>query len=205
MGKIYEYRGIRGLVAAEVLNDDAEGMEFGAPFPIAGVSELGKTTETSSEPHYYDNVPAIVIDSVGADEVTMSTSAIPFSTLAKVTGQFYDEAKGMLVEGERESKYFALGYITKRTDGVEVFVWRLKGTFNIPDSTHATEDDGTDANGQELVFTGINTTHKFELTANGVTKKKTVKAVNIEQDVNPHEETTFFATVQTPETIVAAA
>lgn len=205
MEKIYEYRGIRGLVAAEVLNDDSDGMEFGAPFPIAGVSELGKTTETSSEPHYYDNVPAIVIDSVGADEVSMSTSAIPFSTLAKVTGQFYDEAKGMFVEGERESKYFALGYITKRTDGVEVFVWRLKGTFNIPDSTHATENDGTDANGQELVFTGINTTHKFDLTANGVTKSKTVKAVNIEQDVNPQDETTFFATVQTPETVKAAA
>lgn len=199
--KVVEYRGIRGLVAAEVLKDDAEGMEFGTPFAIAGVSELGKETEASSEPHYYDNVPAVVIDSVGADTVTMATSAIPFNVLADVTGQFYDTDLGMFVEGERESKYFAIGYITKRTDGVEVFVWRLKGTFNIPSSTHASEDDGTDANGQELVFTGINTQHKFALVKDGVTKMKTVKAINIEQDINPQEETTFFATVQTPETV----
>lgn len=203
--KYYEYRGIRGLVAAELIKDDADGMEFGTPFPIAGVNELGKNTETSSEPHYYDNVPAVVIDSVGADEVTMATSAIPLNTLADITGQFYDEELGMFVEGERDPKHYAIGYITKRTDGVEVFVWRLKGTFNIPSSTHKTEDDGTEANGQELVYTGINTQHKFELTKNGVTKKKTVKAVNIEQDVNPQDEETFFATVQTPSTVKKTA
>ena len=203
--KVFEYRGIRGLVAAEVIKDDLDGMEFGTPFEIAGVSELGKTTETSSEPHYYDNVAALVIDSVGADEVSMSTSAIPFSVLAKITGQFYDATRGLFVEGERKSKYFAIGYITKRTDGVEVFVWRLKGTFNIPDSTHNTEDNGTDANGQELVYTGIHTTHKFELTADGVTEKKTAKAVNLEQDINPQNETEFFATVHTPDDISAPA
>ena len=202
--KIYEYRGIRGLVAAEVIKDDTDGMEFGTPFPIAGVSELGKETEASSEAHYYDNVPAVVIDSVGADTVTMATSAIPFDTLANITGQFYDDELGMFVEGERDSKYFAIGYITKRTDGVEVFVWRLKGTFNIPSSTHNTENDSTDANGQELVFTGINTQHKFALVKDGVTKNKTVKAVNVEQDKNPQDETTFFATVQTPDTVKKA-
>lgn len=201
MDKVYEYRGIRGLVAARVIKDDADGMEFDTPIPVAGVSELGKETASSTEPHYYDNVPAVVIDSVGADTVTMALSAIPLPTVADLTGQFYDEELGMFVEGEKDSDYWAIGYITKRTDGVEVFVWRLKGTFNIPSSTHHTEDDGTDANGQELVYTGINTKCKFALVKNGVTKMRTVKAVNIEQDVNPQDETTFFATVQTPSTV----
>lgn len=204
MDKIREYRGIRGLLAAEVIKDDSTGMEFGTPFPIAGVNELSKETATSSEPHYYDNVPAVVIDSVGADTVSMALSAIPFNTLSKLTGQFYDATRGLFVEGERDPKEYAIGYITKRTDGTEVFVWRLKGTFNIPSSTHNSEDDGTDANGQELVYTGINTNHKFDLTADGVTKKRTVKAVNVEQDINPQDETTFFAEVQTPDTIKVA-
>ena len=199
--KVVEYRGIRGLVAAELLTDDLTGITHGTPFPIAGVNELGKETEASSEAHYYDNVPAVVIDSTGADAVTMATSAIPLETLANITGQFYDEERGLFIEGEREQKYFALGYITKRTDGTEVFVWRLKGTFNIPSDTHNSEDDGTDANGQELVFTGINTTHKFTLTKNGKAYKKTVKAVNVEQDKNPQDETVFFAEVQTPDTV----
>ena len=196
-----EYRGIRGLVAAEVLTDDADAFECGAPFEVAGVAELSRTTETSNESHYYDNVPAVVIDSTGADEVTITASAIPFEALAKLTGQTYDATKGMFVEGERQAKYFAIGYITEKTDGTEVFVWRLKGKFNIPDSTHATKDDGAEANGQELVFTGINTAHNFESLGN-----KTAKAVNVDTSVNTGvKEATFFAEVQTPDTVTAAA
>lgn len=199
MPKIDEWRGIRGLVAAEVTTDDSEKFECGTPFEVAGVAELSRTTETTSEPHYYDNVPAVVIDSTGSDEVTITASAIPFDSLAKLTGQTYNEAKGMFVEGERQAKYFAIGYITEKTDGTEVFVWRLKGKFNVPDSTHATKDDGADANGQEIVFTGINTNHKFTAISN-----KTAKAVNVDTSVNTGvTEAEFFEKVQTPDTITA--
>lgn len=196
--EIQEYRGIRGLVCAEVTTDSAESYECGTPFPLAGVAELARTTETTNESHYYDNNPAIVIESTGADEVTITASAIPFEALAKITGQTYDADKGMFVEGERQSKYFAIGYITEKTDGTEIFVWRLKGKFNIPDSTHATKDDGAEANGQEIVYTGINTTHKFIGIAN-----KTAKAVNVDTKINPVVEAEFFATVQTPDTVEA--
>lgn len=198
--EIQEYRGVRGLVAAEVITDTLEKFECDTPFAVAGVAELSRTTETSSETHYYDNVPAIVIDSTGADEVTVTGSAIPFDVLAKLTGQTYDASKGMFVEGERQAKYFAIGYITEKTDGTEVFVWRLKGKFNIPDSTHATKDDGAEANGQELTFTGINTTHKFTAIGN-----KTAKAVNVDTSVNKVAEAEFFGEVQTPDTVTAAA
>jgi phi13 family phage major tail protein len=199
MPKIEEYRGIRGLVAAEVVEDTTEKFECGTPFAVAGVAELSRTTETSSEAHYYDNVPAVVIDSTGSDEVTISASAIPFDVLAKLTGQLYDETLGMFVEGERESKYFAIGYITEKTDGTEVFVWREKGKFNIPDSTHASKNDGAEANGQELTYTGINTTHKF--TAIG---GKTARAINVDTSVNAVEESAFFSEVQTPDTVKAS-
>jgi phi13 family phage major tail protein len=142
-------------------------------------------------------VPAIVIDSTGSDEVTISGSAIPFDVLAKITGQYYDEATGMFVEGERQSKYFAIGYITEKTDGTEVFCWRLKGKFNIPSVTHATKTDGAEANGQELTFTGINTEHRFTAIGN-----KTAKAVNVDTSVNATvKEADFFAEVQTPDTV----
>lgn len=201
MPKIQEYRGIRGLVAAEVISDSAEKFECGTPFAIAGVAELTRTTESSSESHYYDNVPAVVIDSVGADEVSITASAIPFDVLAKITGYNYNEEKGMLVEGERESKYYAIGYITETTDGTEIFVWRLKGKFNIPDSTHATKDDGAEANGQQITYTGVNTNHKFTAIDN-----KTAKAVNVDTSVNTAvNETEFFETVQTPDTVSGVA
>lgn len=194
--KIVEYRGIEGLVYAEVTEDTTENFTTGTVKELAGVAELTRTTESSSEPHYYDNMPAIVIESTGSDEVTATVSAIPLDVLADITGQVYDAATNMFIEGARANKYYALGYKTKKTDGTEIYVWRLKGTFGIPESTHNTEDDGTDANGQEITYTGISTTHKFTKTNKGA------KAINVEAD-GKADVSTFFDTVQTPDSIKA--
>ena len=200
MPKIFEYRGVEGLVYAEVLADDKNEITFGAVKDLAGVAEIGKSTESSSEPHYYDNIPAVIITSTGADTVTINTSAIPQDVLAEITGQTYDDATDMFIEEERSQKYFAIGYKTKTTDGQEIFVWRMKGSFNIPDQTNATENSGTDANGQELVYTGINTIHKFAKTG------KTAKAVNVNTAKDKAAQIpTFFDSVQTPDTITPAA
>lgn len=195
--EIYEYRGVEGLVAAELIKDDSDAIEYGEVFDIAGVAEIGRTTENSSETHYYDNLPAIVIDSVGADTVTCSVSAIPLKVLAKLTGQHFDEETGAFIEGQRESKYFALGYKTKKTNGQEVVVWRYKGKFSIPDSSHSTETNGTEANGQEITYTGINTIHKFTKTG------KSAKALNVDVALGKANVESFFDTVTTPDTLVA--
>ncbi len=200
MDEILEYRGIEGVVIAEVTQDNDTGYVTGAVESLAGVAELSRTTDSSNEAHYYDNMPAVVVSSTAADEVTISASAIPFDVLAKITGQTYDSTKGAMIEGPRDVKYFALGYKTKKTNGDEVYVWRFKGTFNIPDSTHATENDGTDANGQEVVYTGIQTTHKF--TANN---NKGAKALNVDAGLNLADVSTFFDTVTTPDDLEAIA
>lgn len=197
MAEIFEYRGVEGLVYAEVTADDDESYTTGTVKQLAGVAEIGRTTETSSEPHYYDNVPAVVVSSTGSDEVTCTVSAIPLEVLAEITGQQYDSNLGVLIEGERETKYFALGYKAKKTNGKEVYVWRYKGQFSIPDSTHATEDDGTDANGQEITYTGISTTHKFTKTG------KRAKAMNVDLEADKADVSTFFDTVTTPDTLTA--
>lgn len=198
--EIVEYRGVEGLVAAEVLTDnDTDGYTTGEVFAVAGVAEISKTTDSSNEAHYYDNIPAVVVSNTAADEVTISASAIPFDVLATITGQVYDQTTGALIEGPRDVKYFALGYKTKKTNGDEVYVWRLKGNFNIPDQTNTTENDGTDANGQEIVFTGISTTHKFTKTGKGA------KAINVDLGKDLADVSTFFDEVTTPDTLKAKA
>ena len=97
---------------------------------------------------------------------------------------------------KRTPKYFAFGYITQKTDGTEVLVWRLKGSFSIPDQTSVTQDDGTDANGQELTYTGISSTYSFTATGSPA------KAVNVDTSVNlTMTKDAFLGTVQTPDTI----
>lgn len=194
--EIVEYRGVEGLVAAEVTNDDNNtGYVTGQVFAIAGVAEISKTTDSSNEAHYYDNIPAVVVSNTSSDTVTISVSAIPFDVLAMITGQNYDETTGALIEGPRDLKYFALGYKTKKTNGDEVFVWRYKGTFNIPDQTNSTENDSTDANGQELTYTGISTTHKFTKTRKGA------KALVVDTSKGLADMSDFFENVTTPDTL----
>lgn len=203
--EIFEYRGVSDLVYAEVTKDNndtaqGEGYVTGTVKPLAGVAEISKSTESSNEAHYYDNLPAVVISSTGSDEITISGSGIPLDVLADITGQYYDSATGMFVEKERTPKYFAIGYKTKTTSGDEMYVWRLKGTFNIPDQTSQTEDDGTDANGQEITFTGISTTHKFTKT------NAPAKAVTVNTGLDLiADKANFFTAVQTPDSITPKA
>lgn len=199
MPNIFEWRGVENLVAAEILKDDVDGIVYGSPFAIAGTASIGRTTENATETHYYDNIPAIVITSEGADTITCGVSGIPLDVLAKITGQTFDELTGALIEGERVQKYFALGYKTSKTDGTDVYVWRLKGSFAIPDSTHNTKNASAEANGQEVVFTGISTTYKFIKTG------KQAKAVNVDAGLGLADVSNFFASVQTPDTLTSVA
>lgn len=192
-----EWRGIRNVVIAKVTKDDADAYETGDVKRLAGIAKLNRTTENSSETKYYDDIPAMVTDSTGADTVTCEVSAIPEEILAEITGMDYLDDLGVLIEGERESSYFALGYETSKTNGDIMYVWRLKGKFSIPDSEHNTKTAGTESNGQSVVFTGINTTHVF------AKKGKTAKAVTVDVKKGLCDVSTFFDSVQTPDTLKA--
>lgn len=200
--EIVEYRGVEGLVYAEVLTDDNEstggGYTTGTVKPLAGVAEVSKTTESSSESHYYDNIPAVVIQAEGSDTLTFSVSAIPLEVLADLTSKQYDTTTGALIDNLGTPKYFAVGYQTKKTNGDVMYVWRYKGKFGIPDETNTTENDGTDANGQSLVYTGIATTHKF-------TKGGRAKGLVVDVAAGKADVEDFFATVTTPDTLTAAS
>lgn len=199
MSKVFEFRGVDNLCYAEVTKDDNEtngGYVTGEVKELAAVAEIGKTTETSSESKYYDNKAMLTINSEGTDEITVTVAVVDIETLADITGKLYDETTGMMVECEREAKYFALGYRTKGTDGQYRYVWRLKGTFGIPEETSQTENDGTDSNNQQLVFTGISTEHEF-------TKGGSAKGIVVDGRKGLADLTKFFETVQTPDTVKA--
>ena len=196
MKKYFEYRGVENAVYARILEDSPEHFLTDIVKDFTGVSEISKVTESVNEAHFYDNVPAIVVDSSGVDEIAINASGIPFPVLAEITGETYEEDTGELVEEEADTGYFAFGYVTNKTDGTKVLVWRLKGKFSIPGTTSATKDSGTDANGQELTFTGVTTIHRFNLTGRGA------RAVNIDTSLNPDANMIeFFASVQTPDLV----
>lgn len=193
--KTVEFRGCDNLVYAEVTSDDLNtAYAVGTVKSLAPVAEISKTVENSSETHYYDNVGMIIIRSEGSDEITLTVPALPLATLADITGKQTDPTTGAFIDGEAVEKYFAIGYRLRLTDGTYRYVWRLKGSFSIPDETSATENDGTDTNNQELTFTGVKTVTKFE---NG----GRAKAVVVDERDGLCDVTTWFDIVQTPDTI----
>ena len=117
MADIFEYRGVSDLVYAEVTKDDSTGYTTGTVKSLAGVAEISKATNTSSETHYYDNLPAIVVQSMTSDEITINASAIPLEVLAELKGQTYDAETGTYIEAEGVQKTWAIGYKTQNTKG----------------------------------------------------------------------------------------
>lgn len=206
MADVFEYRGVEELVMAEVTGDDNEtdGYKTGDVEPLAPVAEIGKTVETSSESKYYDNKPLFTINGEGPDTITITCAGLTLEKLAKITGRSIDKDTGALIEGPRKTRYFAIGYKTKDTDGKYRYVWRLKGTFNIPDDTARTEDAGTETNNTTLTYTGIYTTHKFAkgvMNDAGAWEPASAKAVVVSDREGLADVTNFFKTVTTPDTL----
>lgn len=202
---VREFRGCKRLVFAKITTDTEAAYETGEVKVLAPVAEISKTVETSSEAHYYDNKAAIVTNSEGADTVSFTIAIPEDEVLAEITGRTYDAEKKMFIESERVNSYFAVGYILgEKGDGEdERYVWRYKGSFNIPDETSATEDDGTDATNMSLEFTGIYTNHQFA-NGKGTGKKGAAKASFIRQSAGIATEDQWFAEVATPDSTFSA-
>lgn len=202
-----EFRGCRNLVYAKITKDDNEtegGYIVGAVKKLSDVAEISKTVETASEAKYYDNTAKIVINSEGADTVTFTIAVPTDEVLADISGRVYDATKKAFIEAPRKNDYFAVGYVIGEVgEGEEErYVWRYKGTFNIPDETAATKDNGTTSNNMSLVFTGIYTEHEFA-NGGGTGVKAPSKSMFVRSS-GTITEAKFFETVTTPDTIVTA-
>ena len=203
MGEVFEYRGVDNLYVAKVTKDDDTVFTCATPVKLAPVAEIGKTTDSSNEAHYYDNKALIIVGSESSDTITLTVAPPELKMLADIIGRSFDEATGMMVESPRSNDYFAIMYRTKGTDGKYRYVSRLKGQFNIPEETNATENDGTDTNNVSIEFTGIYTEHEFNKGKyNGTSwEKASAKGIVVDTRYDKADVSDFFSAVQTPDTI----
>lgn len=200
--QVFEFRGVDNFYFAEVTKDDADGYVCGTPIHIP-VQEVGKTTDSSSEAHYYDNKAMIVVNSESADTITLTLAPPSLDKLAKMIGKSFDETTGMMIDSPRQSKYFAIMYRTKGTDGAYRYVSRLKGQFNIPEESNTTENDGTDTTNTQIEFTGIYTEHEFTkgIYDGEAWEPAGVKGIVVDSRYAKADLSNFFTQVQTPDTI----
>lgn len=207
--KTFEFRGVESLMIAEVLEDSAGSYTCDTPVKLAPVAEIGKTTDSSSEAHYYDNKAMIIVNSESADVITITVAPPELEMLSKIIGKSFDADTGMMVDSVRQNKHFAIMYKTKGTDGEYRYVSRLKGSFSIPEESNKTEDDGTETTNTQITFTGIYTEHEFTKGIYNSTEKKwekgAAKGVVVDTRYGLADVSKFFDQVQTPDTIQVKA
>lgn len=202
----FEYRGVDQFHIAKVTQDDKTGYNAETPVYFQPVQEIGKSTDSSNEAHYYDNKALIVVVSESADTISITMTVPTLAQFAQLTGKSFDDTTGMYVDGERNNDYYAISYRTKGTDGKYRYVSRLKGTFGIPEETVQTEDDGTTTTNIQVTFTGVYTNYEFNKgkKVNGAWVKGSAKGIVVDERYGLVDLTTFFDAVQTPDSVQAS-
>lgn len=205
-----EYRGVRGLLYAEVTQDTSSGYTAGKWQRLSGAQGITDTPNESSEAHYYDNKAAIIVDSEGADEVALVVSVPNNKTKAVLDGVAYDETKDAIINIPKNRKYYAIAYIGEKTDGTEEAVIHYKGKFSGGAVTRNTKDDGTEGTNLEYAYAGVHTASQIA-TVDG--KKSSAKKFTIPLSDTVTEEAIFGTftddesslDVMTPDEILALA
>lgn len=200
--QIFEFRGVDKFHFSEILKDDSTGYETSTPIHIP-VQEIGKSTDSASEAHYYDNKAMIVVNSESADTITLTIAPPALEILSKLIGKSYDATTGMMVDSPRQNKYYAITYRTKGTDGGYRYVTRLKGQFSIPEETNHTEDDSTDTNNTQITFTGIYTEYEFQKGIYDGTSwsPSGAKGIVVDARYGLADVSNFFDSIQTPDSV----
>lgn len=191
-----EFRGCENLVCARVLKDDATGYQTGEVVSLAEVARIAKTTAQNRSTSWYDNKPLIQIKAIGEDTITLVVPVLTLDKLALITGAQVDPTTGAYMSGEDDTDYeYAIGYKLNLTDGTDRYIWRLKGTFSVPDEESETKKNNEiTTHNQTVTYTGVPTVHKF---TNGAGKREMV----VDERDDKVDVQFFFDTVRTPDNI----
>lgn len=156
---INEYRGVRKVCGADITEGD-DGFVGGNWQRLFGAQSVVVTPNESSETHYYDNLPAIQIDTEGAIDVAMTVSIPELKTKSWIEGKTLT-AGGMFVGTPKKNGYKAVCFIGQKDDGTEELNIFYKGKFTGGETTHNTKDDGTEATNTTYNFGSIFTTNNI--------------------------------------------
>ena len=164
MSKGYaDYRGLRGLVAAEILKDDGTTFEADKWEELEGAVSCNVEGEESSAPVFRDNLAVRNISTEGVDTATVNMDVLANKVRAWLEGRTYSEANDVYIKTPKKNKKFVFAGIGKKSDGTEEAFIFYNTTVTGGNEERNTEDDGTDVTTVEYIFTGAYTQTKFDV------------------------------------------
>ena len=138
--------GLSGLVLAQVLKDDADGIVYDTPFAIPGAVVATINPNSSVETDYADDGAFFAQNNRGNTELSLEMIDITPENEAKMLGQ--RRVNGVTIETDLDqSPYFAFGAKVlmagsdEAGDAVYTYLWYAKGKFSVPESGGETKRD----------------------------------------------------------------
>lgn len=188
MGKKYsDYRGLRGLVAAEVLTDNGTTFTADKWQELEGAVSCNVEGEESTATIFRDNLAVRNINTEGADTATVNMDVLANKVRAWLEGRTYSETNDVYIKTPKTIRQFVFGFIGEKSDGTEEAVIIYNTTVTGGNEERNTKDDGTDVTTVEYVFTGTYTKTKFDIDG----KKVPVKSVTVPLSAVVTEEKLF--------------
>lgn len=138
--------GLSGLVLAEVISDDENGIVYDTPFSIPGAVVATINPNSSVDTDYADNGAFFAQNNRGNTELSLEMIDITPENEAKMLGQ--RRVNGVTIETDLDqSPYFAFGAKVllagsdEAGDAVYEYLWYAKGKFSVPESGGETKRD----------------------------------------------------------------
>jgi phi13 family phage major tail protein len=129
MAVLRETIGCRRLCYAIKTQDDATGKAYGSVYRFPptlqkiDVNPNGSLSSVSG-----DNAPRIIAEGIGDIDVSVDIAAIPAEDIARLLGHAYVNG-GIDRKAGDASPEVALGFITTKNGGGEVYTWLYSGVF----------------------------------------------------------------------------
>jgi len=154
--------GLSGLVLAEVLSDDENGIVYGTPFRIPGAVVATINPNSSVDTDYADDGAFFAQNNRGNTELSLEMIDITPENEAKMLGQ--KRVNGVTVETDLDqSPYFAFGGkilmagSDENGDPVYTYIWYAKGKFSVPESGGSTKKDSIEFGHKNLTAQFVKT------------------------------------------------
>ena len=154
--------GLSGLVLAEVLSDDENGIVYDTPFKIPGAVVATIDPNSSVDTDYADDGAFFAQNNRGNTELSLEMIDITPENEAKMLGQ--KRVNGVTVETDLDqSPYFAFGAkilmagSDENGDPVYTYIWYAKGKFSVPESGGSTKKDSIEFGHKSLTAQFVKT------------------------------------------------
>lgn len=190
------FKGVDKFFVAKITSDTAEGIVYDTPFQVSAIQHVTREDSEESAKVFGDNKVQIVVKGEGTQSATFTTFCLDPVDLAKLLGH-KTIGKAMIATNRAEDVQFGIMYRLKNSDGTYVYVALAKAKFLAPSEDVETENDGTDVTLMELQAELLSTVYEFEIDGS----KSAYRYLQLKEEVGENYEDTFFAEMQTPETL----